>query len=86
LTGQCSAAAQPVIAVRGVTDLRPMIKDRFISYSHKDRKWLELFLEHLNPLAERKLLSIWSDTDILVGLRHELLDREIFHPLTEAHP
>ena len=53
-----------------------MSKDRlvFISYSHKDRKWLELFLEHLNPLAERKLLSIWSDTDIQVGRdwRHDI--------------
>jgi hypothetical protein len=39
----------------------------FMSYSHKDRKWLDVFREHLKPLTERGLLTCWSDINISVG-------------------
>src|SRR5262245_41448071 len=40
----------------------------FISYSHKDKDWLERLRVHLRPL-ERELpqLEIWDDTRIKVG-------------------
>ena len=38
----------------------------FISYSHKDKKWLELLLEHLAPLGQMGI-DIWTDKEILPG-------------------
>lgn len=35
----------------------------FISYSHKDKKWLEYLQVHLSPLK----LNIWDDTQLLPG-------------------
>jgi hypothetical protein len=44
-----------------------VIRDKvFISYSHKDEKWLQLLLVHLKPLV-KKGLNVWSDKDILPG-------------------
>jgi hypothetical protein len=39
----------------------------FISYSHKDRKFLEEFLVHLRPLERSGLVTAWSDRQIPVG-------------------
>jgi len=39
----------------------------FISYSHKDRKWLDRISEMLTPL-ERRGLRVWSDEDIKPGM------------------
>jgi hypothetical protein len=38
----------------------------FISYSHKDKKWLERLQTHLGPLA-RAGLKFWDDTKIKPG-------------------
>jgi hypothetical protein len=44
-----------------------VIRDKvFISYSHKDKKWLDLLLTHLKPLINDGL-SVWSDRNILPG-------------------
>jgi hypothetical protein len=42
-------------------------RDRvFISYSHRDKRFLEMLEEHLKPLR-RKGIDIWSDTRIHPG-------------------
>jgi hypothetical protein len=40
----------------------------FISYSHKDRKWLEKLQTMLKPLV-RKKLAVWDDTKIEAGAK-----------------
>jgi hypothetical protein len=39
----------------------------FISYSHKDRKWLERLQVHLKPLERGRVISRWDDTLIQPG-------------------
>jgi hypothetical protein len=39
----------------------------FISYSHKDKKWLEKFQTMLKPLVRNRTISVWDDTTIPVG-------------------
>ena len=42
-------------------------KPVFISYSHKDAKWLEKLKLFLRPLEEQDLIHVWDDTEIRVG-------------------
>jgi hypothetical protein len=39
----------------------------FVSYSHRDREWLERLLEHLAVLERWGLIHSWSDTRIAAG-------------------
>jgi uncharacterized ubiquitin-like protein YukD len=39
----------------------------FFSYSHKDKKWLEVFRAALKPLIRANQLSVWDDTKIKAG-------------------
>ena len=39
----------------------------FVSYSHRDRDWLECLLTHLAVLERRQLIHTWSDTRIAIG-------------------
>jgi hypothetical protein len=39
----------------------------FVSYSHRDREWLECLLTHLAVLERRQLIQTWSDTRIAIG-------------------
>jgi hypothetical protein len=39
----------------------------FISYSHKDRKYLERLQVHLTDLARKGVIDLWSDTKITPG-------------------
>jgi hypothetical protein len=39
----------------------------FVSYSHKDKDWLELLRTHLTPLIRDGLVAIWDDTRIQAG-------------------
>jgi TIR domain len=50
------------------TNTSPII---FISYSHRDRKWLNELDLHLKPLQRIGRLSIWDDTNIGVGKHWE---------------
>ena len=44
-------------------------KGIFISYSHKDNKWLDTIMTFLKPHSRDEKISIWSDKDILPGAR-----------------
>lgn len=39
----------------------------FVSYSHKDKEWLDLLMVHLKPLVRTEKVRIWNDTDIKPG-------------------
>lgn len=39
----------------------------FISYSHKDSKWLERLLVHFRPLERQGAIELWADTRIKAG-------------------
>ena len=41
----------------------------FVSYSHKDKAWLERVQVHLKPLARFGQLNLWDDTPIKTGER-----------------
>lgn len=42
-------------------------KSLFISYSHKNKSWLEKFTPNLKLLENKNLLTVWDDTDIKSG-------------------
>jgi hypothetical protein len=39
----------------------------FVSYSHKDRQWLDRLRVHLTPLEREGKLELWDDTKIMAG-------------------
>jgi len=41
----------------------------FISYSHKDKRWLERLKVHLKPLTQQKNVVLWDDTLIKPGAK-----------------
>src|SRR5215467_2783032 len=42
-------------------------KPVFISYSHKDAKWLEKLKQFLRPLEDKELIRVWDDSEIRPG-------------------
>ncbi len=42
-------------------------KPVFISYSHKDAKWLVKLKQFLQPLEDQDLIRVWDDTEIRPG-------------------
>jgi class 3 adenylate cyclase len=41
----------------------------FISYSHKDKKWLERLQTTLMPLVQQGTVNVWADTQIQTGAK-----------------
>lgn len=56
-------------------------KKVFISYSHKDKNYLERLTVHLKPLEKKGLIDAWSDTRISAG---DLWKKEIEKALRET--
>lgn len=48
----------------------------FVSYSHKDKKWLNRLRVHLAPLERDGLLTVWDDTSINPGANWKKAIRE----------
>src|SRR5262249_11288591 len=45
-------------------------RDRvFISYSHRDKKWLERLTKMLHPLVRGHMIKVWDDTQITSGAK-----------------
>jgi len=53
----------------------------FISYSHKDSKWLERVTTHLKPLKKESNISLWSDKLIKPG---EKWEEKIYYSLNSS--
>jgi hypothetical protein len=50
----------------------------FISYSHRDKKWLEVLCTALMPLINKELINVWEDTQIQPGANwREEIDRAL---------
>ncbi|RCJ42281.1 hypothetical protein A6770_08745 [Nostoc minutum NIES-26] len=61
------AERQAQLQVENIPD---EIRDRvFISYSHKDSKWLQRLQVHLKPLERLGIIQKWDDTQITPGAR-----------------
>jgi TIR domain len=56
------------LAVRAPAEQgRVVDKQIFVSYSHRDKGWLERLLEALAPHARREEIDVWADTMIAPG-------------------
>ena len=57
----------------------PQVRDHvFISYSHKDIKWLEKLQTELTPMKREGKLKVWADTDIEAGTKwHEEISKAL---------
>jgi tetratricopeptide (TPR) repeat protein len=53
----------------------------FVSYSHKDRRWLEELKKHLKPLLHDHPMAVWEDTQLRAG---ELWMKEIESALASS--
>jgi transcriptional regulator with XRE-family HTH domain len=42
-------------------------KNVFVSYSHRDREYLNRLLVHFRPLVKKGLIKVWEDSQIGVG-------------------
>lgn len=52
----------------------------FISYSHKDKRWLSELLTMLSPRVRKEMINIWVDTKIEPGtLWHEEINNALAH-------
>ncbi|MCI0436293.1 MAG: peptidoglycan-binding protein [Gemmatimonadetes bacterium] len=51
----------------GTPAAKPERMQVFISYSHRDEKWLERLQVHLKPLVRQGRVDSWDDTRILPG-------------------
>lgn len=61
-----------VIERQGLIDKKKFVSQPahdqvFISYSHKDKKWLDDLQEMLKPLTRTNQISVWADTEIEAG-------------------
>lgn len=56
-------------------------KKAFISYSHKDKVYLDRLMVHLKPLVKKGLIDIWVDTKIKTG---DQWQKEIENALTAS--
>jgi hypothetical protein len=41
----------------------------FVSYSHKDRRWVDRLLVHLSPLERHMSIDVWEDSRIRAGMK-----------------
>jgi hypothetical protein len=56
--------------------LRPTGRTIFVSYSHRDRRWVERLRVHLRPLERDMSIDVWEDSRITPGTkwRSEIAD------------
>ena len=69
----------PSPQAREPTELRDLV---FISYSHRDREWLERLLIFLKPYTRIGQIRVWADPHIEIG---GIWKRDISVALTRTH-
>jgi hypothetical protein len=67
ITYEVDTARRVLYLLHFVAPKLQVTKPVFISYSHKDAKWLEKFKLFLRPLEEQELIRVWDDTEIRPG-------------------
>jgi hypothetical protein len=67
ITYQVDSSRRVLHLLHFVAPKLQVTKPVFISYSHKDAKWLEKLKQFLRPLEERELIRVWDDTEIRPG-------------------
>ncbi len=55
--------------LRSVTDMPKAREHVFISYSFKDKKWLEKLQTMLTPLVKKEMIKTWADTELEPGTK-----------------
>ena len=67
VTFEVDTARRVLYLLHFVAPKLQVTKPVFISYSHKDAKWLEKLKQFLRPLEEQELIRVWDDTEIRAG-------------------
>jgi class 3 adenylate cyclase len=65
---QAAGTASPTLSQVGEAPA-PARDKMFVSYSHKDRRWLEALQQHLKPHIRKGGLTVWDDTKIRAGAK-----------------
>src|SRR5260221_753957 len=68
VTYECDAQNHVIRIVHAAQPQVPVPPQLFISYSHKDKKWLEDLRKYLDFLEEQQLVHIWDDPCIRPGV------------------
>ena len=55
------------VPLQGEPTARPKGKNIFISYSHRDKEYLNRLMVHLKPLQRQGLIDPWVDTRLMAG-------------------
>lgn len=74
--GPPKVARTPAPAARNGGSAAPRV---FVSYSHRDKVWLERFREMQDPLARNDLLAVWDDTRMVPGEWQPQIDEAMRH-------
>jgi len=67
VTFEVDTSRQVLYLLHFVAPKIQVTKPVFISYSHKDAKWLDKLRQFLRPLEEQELIRVWDDTGIRPG-------------------
>jgi hypothetical protein len=67
VTFQIDTARRVLYLLHFVAPKGQVTKPIFISYSHKDAKWLDKLKQFLRPLEDKELIRVWDDTEIRPG-------------------
>jgi hypothetical protein len=67
VTYEIDSARRVIHLLHFVAPKLQITKPVFISYSHKDAKWLNRVKQFLEPLEKRELIRVWDDTEIRPG-------------------
>jgi WD40 repeat protein len=63
-----SSARKAIMHSQGAATSQTSGRDEvFISYSHRDRRWLDILTTQLQPYVRRELVKVWNDRNLEAG-------------------